>query len=96
MRENLFNHSSYQEKFREKVGAGLGIGQYGQYKGRLIPFLSAEAHRERVERYLRLGRHYGALLEEGETIEDSVPAQLRALETELLIEQSLFLPFPRI
>ena len=96
MPEELFDYALYFKRFREQVGATLGEGQYGQYRGRLVPLLTEGEYRARVESYLELGRAYTALLEGGETIEDSIPAQLRTLEVELLIEKSFFLPFPRI
>ena len=88
------DYTDYIVRFAEIVGE-IDEGQYGQYKGRLIPKMNRAQFEERYQRYLQLGIHYGQLLERSDTSEDSITVDLRAAEIELLITSSLFLPFPK-
>ena len=84
----------YFQRFTELVGV-IEEGQYGQYKGRLVLKMNRQQFEDRYQQYLDLGIHYGELLERSDTIEDSITVDLRAAEIELLIKNSLFLPFPK-
>ncbi len=84
----------YLQRFAEFVGS-IEEGQYGQYKGRLVLKMNRSQFEERYQQYLDLGIHYGELLERSDTIEDSITVDLRAAEIDLLIKNSLFLPFPK-
>ena len=84
----------YFQRFTELVGV-IEEGQYGQYKGRLVLKMNRRQFEDRYQQYLDLGIHYGELLERSDTIEDSITVDLRAAEIELLIKNSLFLPFPK-
>ena len=84
----------YQARFERLVGA-IAPGQYGRYKGRLVPRLDAEGFRFKVEQYMELGRRFTEMVSEGDTIDDALAVELRAAEIELVLERSLFLPVPR-
>ena len=88
------DYEEYVQRFLNEVGE-IADGQYGQYKGRLVLKMSRDQFEQRYQRYLELGIHYGDLLSRSDTIEDSITVDLRAAEIELLIKQSLFLPFPK-
>ena len=88
------DYADYLDRFASVVGE-IAEGQYGQYKGRLVLKMTRDQFEERYQRYLKLGIHYGELLERSDTIEDSITVDLRAAEIELLVTNSLFLPFPK-
>lgn len=85
---------AYLSRFLEYVGE-IAEGQYGTYRGRVILKMSRQQFETRYERYLALGIRYGDLLSMSDTIEDSLTVDIRAAEIELLITDSLFLPFPK-
>ena len=88
------DYDDYLKRFLSEVGE-IADGQYGQYKGRLVLKMNRDQFEQRYTHYLELGIHYGDLLARSDTIEDSITVDLRAAEIELLIKESLFLPFPK-
>jgi hypothetical protein len=84
----------YLQRFDTKVGA-IEAGQYGQYKGRLILKMNREQFEKKYNEYISLGIKYGTMLSRSDTIEDTLTVDLKAAEIELLITESLFLPFPK-
>lgn len=88
------DYDDYLERFHTLVG-DMEEGQYGSYRGRVILRMNKSQFEERYQRYLELGIRYGDLLTKSDTIEDSLTVDLRAAEVELLITESLFLPFPK-
>jgi len=85
--------SRYLERFDRQVGA-IETGQYGNYRGRLVCKLDAEAFKHRVDAYMDLGRRFTAMLSSGDTIDDALAVELRSTEIELVLEKSMFLPGP--
>ena len=92
LRANDFNE--YVKRFEELVGI-MEDGQYGQYKGRLILKMNRSQFEEKYTHYLQLGIRYGDMLSRSDTIEDTLTVDLRTAEVELLVVDSLFLPFPK-
>ena len=88
------DYHDYVGRFRELVG-DIAEGQYGNYRGRLVLRMTQVEFEKKYQRYLDLGVRYGQMLSQSDTIEDSLTVDLRAAEIELLITNSLFLPFPK-
>ena len=81
----------YTQRFVRLVG-DMQPGQYGRYRNRLVPRLTAPQFRERVEQYMALGERFTAMMNAGDTIDDTLAVELRSVEVELVLEKSLFLP----
>lgn len=81
----------YLERFQRLVG-DIRTGQYGGFRERLVRKLDAEEFRQRVDDYMALGRRFTQMVSAGDTIDDTVAVELRAVEVELVMERSLFLP----
>ena len=88
------DYPDYVDRFGELVG-DIAEGQYGNYRGRLVLRMTQSQFEKKYQRYLDLGIRYGQMLSRSDTIEDSLTVDLRAAEIELLITNSLFLPFPK-
>jgi hypothetical protein len=88
------DYHDYTERFSDLVG-DIAEGQYGNYRGRLVLRMTRDQFETKYQRYLNLGIRYGQMLSQSDTIEDSLTVDLRAAEIELLITNSLFLPFPK-
>jgi hypothetical protein len=88
------DYDDYLERFLAQVGE-IEEGQYGSYKGRLVLKMSRPQFEERYSRYLTLWLKYADMLTKSDTIEDTLAVDLKAAEVELLIHDSLFLPFPK-
>ena len=88
------DYPDYVDRFNELVG-DIAEGQYGNYRGRLVLRMTQSQFEKKYQRYLDLGIRYGQMLSRSDTIEDSLTVDLRAAEIELLITNSLFLPFPK-
>lgn len=88
------DYDEYIGRFSALVGE-IAEGQYGRYKGRLVPKMSRALFEERYTRYLALGVKYATMLSNNTTIEDTLTVDLKAAEVELLVQDSLFLPFPK-
>ena len=88
------DYPDYVDRFNELVG-DITEGQYGNYRGRLVLRMTRNQFEKKYQRYLDLGVRYGQMLSRSDTIEDSLTVDLRAAEIELLITNSLFLPFPK-
>ena len=84
----------YLERFLEHVGP-IEVGQYGQYKGRLILKMNRSQFEEKYQYYLNLGRKYVHMLNQSDTIDDTLTLDIKAAEVEMVLKKSLFLPFPR-
>ena len=84
----------YRERFARLVGE-IEEGQYGSYKSRLVLKMSRPQFEERYQKYLNLGLKYADMLTKSDTIEDTLAVDLKSAEVELLIQSSLFLPFPK-
>ena len=84
-------YERYVARFQRLVGE-MQPGQYGRFRGRLVPRLTADQFRDRVDQYMALGDRFTAMMNAGDTIDDTVAVSLRATEAELVMEKSLFLP----
>lgn len=81
----------YTQRFVRLVG-DMQPGQYGRYRNRLVPRLTAGQFRERVDQYMALGDRFVAMMNAGDTIDDTLAVEIRSAEVELVLEKSLFLP----
>lgn len=88
------DYNDYVQRFTDLVGE-IAEGQYGNYRGRLVLRMDRAQFETKYQRYLDLGVRYGDMLSQSDTIEDSLTVDLRAAEIELIIIDSLFLPFPK-
>jgi hypothetical protein len=88
------DYDDYLERFLQLVGE-IEEGQYGSYKNRLVLKMSRAQFEERYQQYLALGFKYADMLNKSDTIEDTLAVDLKSAEVELLIQSSLFLPFPK-
>lgn len=84
-------YGRYVERFERLVGS-LNTGQYGRYRGRLVRRFDAGQFRAKVDEYMGLGHRFTAMLNAGDTIDDTLAVELKAVEVELVLEKSLFLP----
>lgn len=84
-------YERYVERFQRLVG-DIQPGQYGRFRNRLVPRLTAAQFRERVDHYMAVGERFTAMMNAGDTIDDTLAVELRAAEAELVLERSLFLP----
>ena len=84
-------YERYTERFTRLVG-DMQPGQYGRYRNRLVPRLTAGQFRERVDHYMALGDRFVAMMNAGDTIDDTLAVEIRSAEVELVLEKSLFLP----
>jgi hypothetical protein len=89
--EDLHDHDGYVERFDRVVGA-IRPGQYGRYRNRLVLKMNSDQYRRKVEEYEDLGRRLGAMMNAGDTIDDTLVTALRAAEIDLVLERSRFLP----
>ncbi|MBU0554166.1 hypothetical protein KKF91_18225 [Myxococcota bacterium] len=80
----------YLERFERLVGA-IQTGQYGRFRGRLVRKLSPDEFDEKMSRYMNLGARFSEMVVAGDTIDDTIMADLRVAEVELIVEESLFL-----
>jgi hypothetical protein len=81
----------YSTRFVRLVG-DIQPGQYGRFRNRLVPRLTEAQFRERVDHYMALGDRFSAMMNAGDTIDDTLAVELRSAEAELVLEKSLFLP----
>jgi hypothetical protein len=81
----------YLERFHRVVG-DIRTGQYGTFRERLVRKLDAGEFQRRVEDYMALGHRFTEMVNRGDTIDDTLAVDLRAIEVELVMERSLFLP----
>lgn len=88
---DALDFSLYEQRFHHEVGA-LHVGQYGAFHGRLVPRLGAAEFQQRAQRYLSLGQQFCESVQRGDTTDEALIAQLRALEADLVLTESLFLP----
>lgn len=84
-------YERYVERFLRLVG-DIQPGQYGRFRNRLVPRLTQGQFRERVDAYMAIGQRFTAMMNAGDTIDDTLAVELRAAEAELVLERSLFLP----
>ena len=81
----------YITRFARLVG-DMQPGQYGRFRNRLVQRLTPAQFRDRVDHYMGLGERFTAMMNAGDTIDDTLAVELRAAEVELVLERSLFLP----
>jgi hypothetical protein len=81
----------YSSRFVRLVG-DIQPGQYGRFRNRLVPRLTEAQFRERADHYMALGERFTAMMNAGDTIDDTLAVELRSAEAELVLEKSLFLP----
>ena len=84
----------YLQRFAKYVGP-IDVGQYGPYKGRLILKMNRTQFEGKYTYYLDLGQKYVNMLNQSDTIDDTLTLDIKAAEVELVIRDSLFLPFPK-
>ena len=81
----------YQNRFDSLVGE-LNAGQYGQFRGRLIKRMSAEEFEAQLQTYEELGQKLESSMMSGDTIDDRLTTQIRAVEVNLVLSASKYLP----
>lgn len=81
----------YLERFERLVGQ-IQTGQYGRFRGRLVRKLSPEQFDDKMSCYMSLGARFNEMVTAGDTIDDTIMADLRGAEIELIVEESLFMP----
>lgn len=84
-------YQRYLDRFTQQVGE-FQVGQLGRYRGRLVKKYPPEEFGAKVERYMAMGQRFNAIVSAGDTMDDTLALDLRALEIELVMERSLFLP----
>jgi hypothetical protein len=84
----------YVDRFTQQVG-DFQIGQLGRYRGRLVKKYPRDEFVAKVERYMAMGQRFNAIVSSGDTMDDTLALDLRALEIELVMERSLFLPMQK-
>ena len=84
-------YERYVVRFSRLVG-DMQPGQYGRYRNRLVPKLTPAQFQDRVDHYMALGERFTAMLNAGDTMDDTLAVELRTAEAELVLEKSLFLP----
>lgn len=89
--EPSLDYAHYLTRFTRHIGE-LQTGQYGRFKGRLVPKLDRDTYALKVAAYLELGERFSQMITAGDTIDDGLAVDLRSAEIELVLEKSLFIP----
>lgn len=92
--EDAQDYSAYLERFTRLVG-DMRPGQYGKFRNRLIPRMTEDQFSANVGRYLDIGQRLTDIMNNGDTMDEGLVMELRGIEAELVLEESLFLPMPR-
>ena len=87
----MSDFTQYVDRFDNLVGQ-LKTGQYGQFRGRLVKRLSADEFDAQLTTYQELGRKLEASMMSGDTIDERLTTQIRAVEFNLVLEESRYLP----
>lgn len=87
-------YARYTTRFDANVGS-IETGQHGRYRGRLVKKFSQAEFVAKVEGYMALGQRFNAIVAAGDTMDDTLALDLRAMEVELVLDKSLFLPTRR-
>jgi hypothetical protein len=91
MNNQVNEFSEYNERFNRLVGE-IQTGQYGRYRGRVVRRMNAEEFNLKTASYGELGQRFNRILDTGDTIDEGLTVDLRSIETELILEQSRYLP----
>ncbi|MFN3201851.1 MAG: hypothetical protein ACE366_25830 [Bradymonadia bacterium] len=92
--EDAKQYSTYIERFTRLVGE-MKPGQYGRFRNRLVPRMTEAQFENSVERYMGLGERLGQMMNSGETLDEGLVLEMRGVEAELVLEESLFFPMPK-
>ena len=84
-------YTRYLTRFEAAAGV-MAPGQHGRYRGRLVKKFGRDEFVSKVESYMALGAQFNAVVAAGDTMDDTLALDLRAMEVELVLEKSLFLP----
>ena len=91
MNDSMNTFDSYEERFDRLIGQ-ISAGQYGQFRGRLVRRMTGAEYKDELNRYLALGQRLENLMDSGDTMDERLTTQIRALEVTLVLEKSQILP----
>ncbi len=83
--------ADYERRFARLVG-NIELGQYGQFRGRLVCRLGSDEFAAKQAEYDSLGANFLRAIEVGDTMDETVVLRLRGTEVELVMEKSAFFP----
>lgn len=70
-------YARYLERFDAELDAGVEVGGFAKYKGKLIKKMDFDEFAKTHEEYHALAAHYFESLDRGDTINDIVVKQIR-------------------
>lgn len=76
---------SYRKR-ADQLLAGVALGGYGKYCGRLVKRLDQEEFAARWQEYLQVREAYDRTLSRGDTVNDAIVQLLNEQAAELLLE----------
>jgi len=83
--------SEYINRVERLVG-DIQTGQYGHFRNRLVRKLDQSQFEEKMSEYTDCGDQLAQAVENGDTIDERLTVQIRALEFDLVMEKSRYLP----
>lgn len=90
--------SEVEQEFTEylsRVHRHLGeiqTGQYGHFRNRLVRKLNRDQFADKLAEYGECGQALITAVENGDTIDERLTVQIRAIEFDLVMEKSRYLP----
>ena len=70
----------------------IQTGQYGHFRSRLVRKLDREQFLTKLSEYSECGQRLINAIENGDTIDERLTVQIRAIEFDLIMEKSRYLP----
>ncbi len=83
--------SEYLDRVERLVG-DIKTGQFGRFRNRLVRKLDQEQFQEKIQEYTQHGERLSEAVMNGDTIDERLTVQIRAIEFDLVMEKSRYLP----
>ncbi len=83
---DLSDYREYLERFERSVGAGLAIGGYGKFQGRLVKKLTLDEFAALEADYRRLCNDFDRTVISGATINNRLLKAIRERAAELVLK----------
>ena len=82
------DYTTYLARFDERVGR-VAVGAYGKWQGKLVRKLAEPEFDAKQAEYASLEEMYRAIVQRGDTINDTVVRLLRERAAELILDDPL-------
>lgn len=83
--------ADYLNRVHQHLG-DIQTGQYGHFRNRLVRKLNQEQFASKLSEYSACGQALITAVENGDTIDERLTVQIRAIEFDLVMEKSRYLP----